>query len=244
MNQFFKKVGIFLLEIFFPIRCINCQRENFYLCPDCFSLIELNNQHYCPFCRPAKIVLDGKTCSSCRQKGKKLTGLFFAAPYQNFILKKIISQYKYEPFVKDLSKTLSLLIIQHFQTIDNKPSFFKDKRDFVFVPVPLSQKRKKWRGFNQAEEIAKELSLYYNIPLANNVLLKIKDNFSQTDLSGKEREENVRGIFKCISSEAIKNKKILLVDDVFTTGSTMEECALTLKQAGAKEVWGIAVARE
>ena len=244
MLNIFSKFYKLLLDILFPITCLNCQKEGSYLCEDCFALIDLNYKVYCPFCRPAKIVLDNKTCRSCQKKGKKLNGLFFAFSYQNLLIKKIIALYKYPPFVKDLAKTLSFFIIQHFQTIDNKPSFLRDKTNFLFLPVPLTKKRKKWRGFNQSEEIARELSLYYKIPLLNNVLMKTKETLSQTELSGKEREENIKDAFICLNRDLIKNKKILLVDDVYTTGSTMEECATVLKHAGAKEVWGIVVARE
>ncbi|GAI27128.1 unnamed protein product [marine sediment metagenome] len=109
--------------------------------------------------------------------------------------------------------------------------------------MPLDKKRLKRRGFNQAEEIAKVLSEILDIPLINDALLKIKETLPQVKLSEKDREENIKGIFLCQKPEKIKNKKTLLVDDVYTTGSTMEEAARILKKAGAKEVWGIAVAR-
>ena len=233
----------FLLNLFFPLYCINCQGEENYLCQDCFSLIDIQTFQYCPFCSPAKIVFDGKTCYSCR-KNKKLTGLFCAASYQNFIIKKLISQFKYEPYVKELAKPLAYLIIQHFQSLDYPSAFFKDRTGFIFVPVPLHKKRLKWRGFNQAEEIARHLSLCFKIPLISDVLLKTKETRPQMELTAEVRKENIKSAFVCQNKNLIKEKKILLVDDVFTTGSTMEECARVLKNSGAKEVWGVAVARE
>ena len=107
----------------------------------------------------------------------------------------------------------------------------------------MEKKKLKKRGFNQAEEIAKELSLFLKIPLFNNVLIKIKETLPQIELSDKEREENVSGAFFCQNKKEIGGKKILLVDDVYTTGATMEECARVLKEAQAKEVWGLAIAR-
>ena len=80
--------------------------------------------------------------------------------------------------------------------------------------------------------------------MAGNCLVKIKETLPQINLSGKERQENIKGVFSIKNKELIKNKKVLLVDDVYTTGSTMEECARVLKVIGAKEVWGIAAARE
>jgi len=237
------RIKQFLLNLLFPLYCINCQREKNYLCQDCFSLIDIQTFQYCPFCNPPKIVFDGKTCYPCR-KSKKLTGLFCAASYQNFIIKKLVSQFKYEPYIKELAKTLAVLIIQHFQALDYPPSFFKDKAGFALMPVPLHKKRLKWRGFNQAEEIALQLSLFFKMPLISDCLLKTKQTLPQVELSGKERTDNIKSAFVCQNKNLIKEKKILLVDDVFTTGSTMEECARVLKGTGAKEVWGIAVARE
>ncbi len=112
------------------------------------------------------------------------------------------------------------------------------------VPIPLSKKRLKERGFNQSEEIAKELSKFLEIPMASNVLLKIKETLPQVELSKNGREENIKGVFVVRIKDPIKEKNILLVDDVLTTGSTLAEAARCLKDAGAKHVWGITVARE
>jgi competence protein ComFC len=229
----------FILDILFPPFCLNCQKEGSYLCPDCRSLVDIINVGYCPFCRPPKIVFDNKTCGFCRQS-KKLNGLFSATAYQNFIIKRAISQFKYPPYVKKLSKPLSSLIIEYFQSLEQQLNF----KDAVLIPVPLAKKKIKLRGFNQSEEIAKELSLFWEIPLVSGSLLKIKETLPQIELSEKERKENVKGAFLCQHPTLIKNRKIFLVDDVFTTGATMEECARVLKNSGAKEVWGITVARE
>ena len=114
--------------------------------------------------------------------------------------------------------------------------------NFILIPIPLSDKKKKKRGFNQSEEIAKIISEVTKIETDFNCIIKVKDNKSQTELTRKERIENVKNTFKIIKN--IKNKNILLLDDVYTTGSTMEECAKTLKSAGANKVWGITIARE
>ncbi|MCJ7787036.1 ComF family protein, partial [Patescibacteria group bacterium] len=128
---------------------------------------------------------------------------------------------------------LASLIINHFQLLDNPPAFF----EFLLISVPLEKRKLKQRGFNQAEELAKELSKSLKISLFNDVLIKIKETLPQVELSGKEREENIKDAFLCQNREKIQGKRILLVDDVYTTGSTMEEGARVLKIAGAKEVW-------
>ncbi len=240
----------FILDILFPKFCINCSKEGSYLCQDCFSLIDISERQYCPFCFQPRVVLDGKTCSFCR-RSKKLIGLYSATSYNNFIVKKMINQFKYEPYIKELSKPLSFLIIHYLINLNKMPACIATQSvaggsnffDFVLVSIPLHKKKLKQRGFNQAEEIAKELSENLKLPVFNDILIKTKQTPAQVKLEKEEREKNIRGVFLCQKSELVTNKKILLVDDIFTTGATMEECARVLKDAGAKEVWGVVVAR-
>jgi len=209
----------FFLDLLFPRFCFGCQKEGSYLCEDCQNILGILESH--------------QTYS-----GKNLKDLYWATPYQNPLMKKLIHCFKYEPFLKELSKSLSLLIINHFQLIEKQPDF----SEFILIPVPLYKKRLKWRGFNQAEEIGKEVSEFLKIPLISNCLLKIKETPPQIELLETERKESVLGVF-WVKKEEIEEEKILLIDDVFTTGATMEECARVLKKAGAKEVIGLVVAR-
>ncbi|KKQ96436.1 MAG: hypothetical protein A3F95_02475 [Candidatus Nealsonbacteria bacterium RIFCSPLOWO2_12_FULL_39_31] len=233
-----EKIKNFAWNILFPKFCANCGAEGTYLCPDCLSLIEIFERQYCPFCFSSRAVADGKTCRHCHRT-KKLNGLFCATSYDNFIVKKIICQLKYEPFVRELARPLSSLIITHLAFL-KKQSFFEN---CLLIPIPLHIKKHKFRGFNQAEEIAKKLSSALKIPINDKALIKIKKTPAQTELNNKKRRENIKNVFLCKQPETIKNRRIILVDDVFTTGSTMEEVAITLKKSGAREVWGIAVAR-
>ncbi|OIO45484.1 MAG: hypothetical protein AUJ24_00510 [Parcubacteria group bacterium CG1_02_36_42] len=226
------KIQKFFLDILFPKFCFNCGKEGSYLCEDCFSMLEISEIHQ-------------------KYSTKSLTDLYFALPYQNILAKKLIRRFKYEPFIKELAETLVLLIITHFQLLDNKPNL----ANFILIPIPLNEKRRRWRGFNQAEEIGKELSKFLparlasqgeaggKLPLVSDCLLRVKNNYPQVELSEKERKENVKDIFFCQNKKEIFGKKILLVDDVYTTGATMEEAARILKESGAKEVRGIVVAR-
>lgn len=228
----------FLIEILFPKFCLICKKEGSFLCKDCFSLIEIHSFAFCPVCQ--KRVLDFRTCKECKRK-TNLSGLLFSTYYEkNKILKKLIDYFKYPPFVKDISKELSKIIISYLSLIE-----FNFPKNSLFVPVPLSRKRKKWRGFNQAEEITKELSKFYNIPLRNDLILKIKETLPQVELSSKERKENIKGAFKLNEnfSNEIKNKTIFIVDDISTTGATLEEIALEIKKGKPKEIFGLVVAR-
>ena len=201
---------------------MNCQREGSFLCEDCQAILDISSSHQ-------------------EFQTENLSDLYYPLEYKNPLIKNLIKRFKYEPFVKELAKDLASLIIAHFQLLDPPPNF--GGGDYVLVPVPLEKRKLKWRGFNQSEEIGKEISKFLNIPLINDILFKIKETLPQVELSEKEREENIKGVFIIRNRKKISGKKILLVDDVYTTGSTMKECAQLLKKAGAKEVIGIVIAR-
>ncbi|MFH1894357.1 MAG: ComF family protein [Patescibacteria group bacterium] len=239
----------FLLEIFFPKFCFRCQREGSYLCQDCLATLDVLENVFCLCENPSRLPLAGK-CRNC--SALHLDGLYFAASYKNSLIRKLIHQFKYEPYTKELATSLALLIITHFNLIQKE----FEKEEFIFVPVPLSRKKLKKRGFNQSEEIGKELAENLparigcaegvaggKIPLVADCLIKEKETPPQMELPKEERIKNIKGAFSVKNSEILKNKKILLVDDVYTTGATMEECSKILKRAGAKEVWGVVVAR-
>jgi competence protein ComFC len=234
----------FILELFFPSFCLGCQKEGAFLCQDCIETLDISEYIYC-LCnkRPQRLGPEysaGK-CSRCRDK--KLSGLFFALPYQEKALtKKIIYQFKYEPYLKGLSKTLANIIGRHLILIKkNSEEFWVNA---ALIPIPMEIKKMKRRGYNQAQELASELSKITQAPMIIKNLIKIRKTISQTKLSAKERQENLTNAFAIKNPDQIRGKKIFLIDDVYTTGATMGECARVLKDAGAKSVWGITIARE
>jgi ComF family protein len=234
----FKK---FLKDLLFPQFCLNCNKEGGIICQDCLSLVEITDFQFCPFCKtPQRVFKEGK-CH--RHKKYNLDGLFSATTYQNPLVKNLIGKFKYQPFLKSLSQPLASLIIAHFFLSENKEIIERNKRNAYFLPIPLSRLRERQRGFNQTAELAKILSIFFNIPLKNN-LLKTKKTLPQMTLKKEERAKNIKGVFRLKNSQEVKGKIIFLVDDVFTTGSTIEEAAKVLKTAGAKEVWGVVIARE
>jgi len=231
----FLKIKNFFLDLFFPKFCLNCQREGSYLCLDCQGLLEIQKENFCPVCQ--KRALNFKTCRNCQRK-TNLNGFFFALNYENPLIKKLIHKFKYDPFIKDLAEILADLIISHLTLVE-----FKFPENSIFLPIPLTKRRLKWRGFNQAEEIGKYLSSYYQIPIFNDVLVRKKFNLPQAELSGKERIENVKDAFSCQNQEKIWRKKVFLIDDLSTTGATLEEAAKILKENGAREIFGLVVAK-
>ena len=100
------------------------------------------------------------------------------------------------------------------------------------------------RGYNQCELIAKELSKELNVNFEKNNLIKIKDTKTQSTLSKSQRKENIKGAFQINNEARIKNKKIILIDDIYTTGSTVNECSRILKKSGAKEIIVVTIAKD
>jgi ComF family protein len=242
----------FLTNILFPKFCFGCEREGNFLCQDCRHLLGILEWDYClcskgPHSLPGRIFLDKINNGKCKNcSSKKLAGLYFAVPFGSPVVKKMIHQFKYG-HLKSLAEPLASLLIEHFTLAKtNKEEIWADS---VLMPVPLHIKKQKDRGYNQSEELAKELSKVLKIPVISDMLTKIKNTESQMKLKKEAREENLINAFKISGGMSdipplAKFKKIFLVDDVYTTGSTMEECAKILKKAGVKSVWGIAIARE
>lgn len=230
-----KEIGI---ECLFPTKCLNCQAEGEILCDDCFSLIEIIDQKYCHICNKRKPLNVFKCSSHCRSH---LFHLFFATIYnKDPLIQGLIHRFKYPPLIKKLDFVLAKIILVHFELIGVKPDFFAD---FIVIPIPLYFKKNRARGFNQSVEIAEIVSAELKITLNLHIVKRIKNTQPQIKLMTKEeKKDNVANAFECIDSDLIQNKNILLIDDVYTTGSTMEECAKTLKKAGAKRVFGCVIA--
>ena len=119
-----------------------------------------------------------------------------------------------------------------------KKEEFSKGFDYI-IPVPLYPSRKRERGYNQSRILAEEVSKTISVPLAEKVLIRKKKTKDQTHLSPEERERNVKGAFVVRANLTLQGKKVILVDDVITTGSTLKECARVLKEAGAREVVGV-----
>jgi len=236
----FCKILKISIDFFFPKRCINCGSYGSHLCSDCLSLIDLFLHLNCPFC--GKVVQEsGSLCKNCKSK-HYLDRTICATSYQNPIVKKSIHYFKYSPYLKDLAFPLSSLIISHLFLTNNNKNF----KEYIFLPVPLSSQKQRKRGYNQSEILGKILAQKLEAFFVPDIIIKTKNTPSQITLTREERIKNVQGIFSLNPSwkKKILNKKFVIVDDVFTTGATLDEIAKLLKQNGAKEVIGMTVAKE
>lgn len=219
------------LSWLFPRRCIGCKELGDYICPDCINRLVPMSQWYCPLCR--KNSMWGVTHARCKTR-YSIDGLISCYPYKGLMI-RLITRFKYS-FIRDLANTLVELMI----SAADYPCFFKHQ--WTVVPVPLHPGRKRWRGFNQAEVLARGLSHAWEWPLMDGLLIRIRATKPQMRLSGKRRKDNLRGAFDVKMGNSLP-RSVLLVDDVATTCSTLNECARVLKRAGVSEVWGLTLAQ-
>ena len=206
-----------VLDLIFPKACFGCKRGGVYLCKDCLRKEEIVDQIHLrntPY-------LDGLACPF---------------KYRGAVRKAILAL-KYK-FASDIAKELGV----HAANAIKSGKFFKGKN--IVIPIPAYRTRENWRGFNQAEEIGRHMAKALGWEFSKEALIKIKPTPAQTGLSGTERLENLKGSFAVNSRLSVSPlPKIILFDDVWTTGSTLNEAAKSLKEQGTKVVWGIAFAR-
>lgn len=229
----------FFLDTLFPIKCLFCNKEGIWICQKCFDQIKIETEHVCGVCEKV-VTPEGKTCQDCKKKSF-LSGLLCACSYAQPTISQAIHFFKYR-FISDLHEPLGNLLIK---TIKNTELPLPD----IIIPIPLHSRRLRWRGFNQAsllgQHVAKKLLPNCEIDFATEIL--VRNRYTQPQMSIKNfisRKQNIEGAFSVSSPKIIKNKMVLLVDDVATTGSTIFECAKVLKTAGASRVFAIVLARQ
>lgn len=202
----------FLIDLIFPKFCVGCQRLDTYLCVNCYQSINFYSFSSQGQIEPAFI-----------------NELFILAHYEG-VIKKLILELKYHG-VKDIGKTLAKMIhyALYLPTVD------------VMTAVPLHPQRERERGFNQAHQIAQALGEIKHIPVE--ILLQRTRHLSpQAKIKNKqERLSRLKNSFEPVKSQ-FSYESVLIIDDVTTTGATLNECAKALKQAGVKKVYGLAIA--
>ena len=228
------KVRDFVFDLIFPIDCISCEQEGSWLCHDCFKKLEFSREQYCLNCKTANKL--GEFCYNC-QKEYYLDGVIIAGNYDDKILNQLIKLLKYY-FIKNIAIILGGYLINFLQS----NPYIKLNPKSIIIPVPLHQRRWRWRGFNQAEEIAKIVAQNLQLRIYTKNLIRTKHKKAQAKLNEKQRLENVKDCYAW-SGNNLTGADIILIDDIATTGATLNECAKILKQNGAGKVWGLVVAK-
>ncbi len=161
---------------------------------------------------------------------------YYIFKYDNLI-RKLIIDYKFNE--KPYLYRSFLEFLNNYQK-----EYIQFKIYDIIIPVPISKKRKKERGYNQSLLIARKISSKEKIKLGDKVISKVKNNNTQSKLNKEERAENVKNVYKITKDKEIINKNILLIDDIYTTGATLNECSRMLKQAGAKKIDVLTIAKD
>jgi ComF family protein len=233
------KINLLLMDILFPIHCLICRKEGIWLCESCQSRIKIKDEHHCPACERV-ITPDGRTCFACKKKSH-IDGLVAASFYAQFPIANAVHLFKYR-FVNDLHWSLGDLLVKIMRKTDLPlPN--------IITSVPLHPRRLRWRGFNQSEllgrHLASNLLPQNTISFDDKILIRSRYTAPQMGISNhRSRQHNIADAFSLSPGADIKNKTVLLVDDIATTGATLFECAKVLKKAGASEVFAIVVARQ
>ncbi|HEX77238.1 MAG TPA: ComF family protein [Dehalococcoidia bacterium] len=225
-----KRLGRLILELLFPSSCLGCGRGGSLLCVECQDSLPRIQP---PLCRRCGLPLpQDTTCWGCRE-WRDLDGLRSVFRFEGLV-RQAIHKLKYEN-LKALARPLAELLASY---MSDNPMPAE-----LMMAVPLHPRRLRERGYNQSALVTRELGRLLPLPVAEGVLVRRRHTSPQAKADSAEmRRRNVAQAFEC--REGLRGQRVLLVDDVCTTGATLESCAAALKAGGAPSVWALTIARE
>lgn len=217
------KYSKYLLDLLYPIQCIFCQKSSYYICCDCNYKLKKYENNRCPICN--KVSKNAKTCKSCSVKSQ-ISQVLAVFSYKDKEIKELIHLLKYKS-IKLISRDISNII---FKELFNK---IVDNKNCIICPVPMHQKKELKRGYNQADLLAKNLAKLSNLKCISDLLIKTKNIKPQMSFKNiHSRRNNVLNAIKFnlkYDLSNFNNKTIIIIDDVITTQSTINECEKALK---------------
>ena len=219
-----------LKDVFFPAQCLNCGVEGSFVCSTCFQTLDCSGVFCCPVCHEQTD--EGRYCDACNicYIDRHMAIILYK---EDGLVGKILHAFKYQ-YIEDIKNILEKIILVFLNTYHVDVD--------IIIPVPLHKRRYVERGFNQSQIIAKIVGRGLSVSVEF-ILKRSRHTKQQAKLKRGERLKNLKNAFTLKDKIDIKDKKILLIDDVFTTCSTVQECAKVLKAAGAKEVVSFSIAR-
>ncbi len=225
-----RRLGRVALDLLFPPRCVGCGRGGVFLCDVCVAALPPAAPPRCPRCwQPG-----ADDCLDCRRAPPAFDGLRSAFVYEG-TARELVHAFKFRAMTALAGPMASLMaeaVRRHELRVD------------LVAPVPLSGLKQRLRGYNQAEALARVLARKLDLPLQSRALVRRRHAPPQTRSADVEaRRRNVADAFVC-REQGIAGRRVLLVDDVTTTGATLDACASALKAAGARSVWALTFARE
>lgn len=217
-----------LLDLLFPPHCVACGALGSWFCPACAATVAVQRPPLCARC--GQPLPGGRVCYRCKRQPPPLDGLRSVAPHKA-PLSQAIHALKYEG-VRVLAAPLGAMMAEYAADLVLPAD--------VLVPVPLHRTRERQRGYNQSRLLAAEMASRLGLPVVEG-LVRLRNTPAQVGLSRAQRLVNVRGAF-CAPGADLTSKRVLLVDDVHTTGATLGACADALRRAGARSVWALTLA--
>ncbi|MBI3733732.1 MAG: ComF family protein [Chloroflexi bacterium] len=220
-----------ILDLIFPPRCVGCGYGGRWLCAQCVASLKYLNAPLCVRC--GQELGDANHCNACRSRPlpAALAGVRAVAHYDGH-LRRAIHAFKYErltALAEPLGAILADYLVGH------------SLPHTLILPVPLHPERERERGYNQSLLLAAVVGRHSRVPVNHRVLARVRNTRPQVGLNEQERQDNLLGAFRCTGR--VDDQQVLLIDDVCTTGATMSQCALALRAAGARSVWGLTLAR-
>lgn len=213
-----------ILNLIYPQTCGICGKlAPNSLCPKCEIELKKRSKN--------QIIQEGEEIED-----KYFNELMYIFKYEGQI-RKLILDYKFN------EKSYIYLTFVNF-LLKNKKIFENIKKYDTIIPVPISKKRLKTRGYNQSLLIAKEIAEKTNLELVNNCLIKTKNIIEQSKLNKEDRMQNIQGVYELKNKKLIENKKVLLIDDIYTTGSTVNECSKILRQGNPNKIGILVLAKD
>lgn len=230
-----QKMYLYPIRLIYPPRCTFCEciislSVDKLICDECEEDYPFIEESLCQKCGK-QINTENYLCNDCSitinfyEKGIALY------PYDGMI-KEALYRFKYGGRRKYAQFFAKMMTEQLEQT-----NFYKEID--LIIPVPISKERRVQRGYNQTEELTKYISKYTNIPWDKDILIRTKHTKPQSSFAPSQRRQNIKNAFQCTYS--LNSKVILIIDDIYTTGSTINECARVLKKAGAQDIYSAVV---
>ncbi len=239
MTQFGSKISATIElahDLIFPKKCLGCHKFDNFICNDCLEAISVKNNFCCPVCNREMVL--PRVCAECAHESE-LDGLWIVSDYNDELAKQAIHLIKYN-YCDEVSEIWNKLIAKYFF----QERFWLD--DALLLPVPLHRRRYLERGFNQSMIICEIINRIKGNAISDRIIKRKSYGRHQATLDFSERKNNIVGCFQMVVNTDCQKepgKVIILVDDVYTTGATMAECARTLKMAGFGKIYGFAMAR-
>lgn len=218
------------LDLLFPPRCVGCGRVGAWLCAECLDQIPRVDSPFCTRC--GGVVVTGDLCARCRTSPLRIDCIRSVAYFEG-VLREAVHWLKYRGCTA-LAAPLGGLMAGYWVRQPMPAD--------VVVPVPLHAARLRERGYNQAALLAHEMARRAGLAVCEQTLVRQRATAPQVELDAGQRKENVHGAFRC-SGDGLAGKQVLLVDDVCTTGATLEACAVALREGGARSIRALTLAR-